>query len=76
MSTAPPLKESGLAKGPVPNSIALLVPRPSGPDVIKGMLPDCAFACVPRYMGLRVHRRAADCARFFTQPGYTRPENI
>ena len=33
------------------------------------MLPDCAFARVPRYMGLRVHRRVVDNTRFLLRSG-------
>ena len=67
-----PVKGSGLV-GPCPIQFPGFVSRPSGPNV---SLPDCAFACVPRYRGLRIHRRVIDSTRFFILPGYTRREHV
>ena len=53
-------------RDPCPIQFPGFVSRPSGPNVY---LPDCAFACVPRYRGLRIHRRVIDNTRFFLRPG-------
>ena len=58
-----PVKGSGLAKGSCPIQFQRLTACPCGPNV---SLPHYAFACIPRYRGLRLHRRAIDRARLFT----------
>ena len=74
-SIAPFLKGRGLLKVSLPLHLSGLVSRPSGPNVTpEGMLPDCAIACVPRYMGSRTQHRVIDNTRFLIQPRYTQPE--
>ena len=60
-----PVKGSGLAKGSCPIQFQRLTACPCGPNV---SLPHYAFACIPRYRGLRLHRRAIDRARLFILP--------
>ena len=60
-----PVKGSGLAKGSCPIRFQRLTACPCGPNV---SLPHYAFACIPRYRGLRLHRRAIDRARLFILP--------
>ena len=60
-----PVKGAGLAKGSCPIQFQRLTACPCGPNV---SLPHYAFACIPRYRGLRLHRRAIDRARLFILP--------
>ena len=60
-----PVKGSGLAKGSCPIQFQRLTACPCGPNV---SLPHYAFACIPRYRGLRLHRRAIDRARLYILP--------
>ena len=60
-----PVKGSGFAKGSCPIQFQRLTACPCGPNV---SLPHYAFACIPRYRGLRLHRRAIDRARLFILP--------
>ena len=60
-----PIKGRGLLKASLPLMLMGFATRSFGPNVTPHeVLPNCTFACIPGYTGLRSHRRVIDNTRF------------